>query len=614
MLTSILLRINLVMRKFNLTFLAFGFFLWSPNLVGAQGLVQAGGEIVINQGAHLVIDGSDGNYYDTLSGNIKVVNTGYIYVPGNWTNSSTSGVFTTNSGEVILDGDVQRIKGTDRTYFPTLDLRGNGNKWLDINCLVGGGFNQGNGALRCNNQLLILNSKILEINNPATSAITKTSGGIVSETDGATGYGSVQWNLGGNIGYYSIPFTTMANQVVPYIFNVQTPGVNSTNAGSLDVATYPTDATLSPSNRVLPLSVTNTNNEHSRESSERMVDRYWIVNANNFSTSPKGVTTFSYLDAEFDASSGSTNKIEEANLRPIRYNQASGTWVYPGSGSINRPKNQSSNTLSRFDGIYVLVDTTICPVAKFTWVGNCVDDLIAFTDRSTLSYGVIESWDWDFADGSITTEVDPTHRFSPFGNYDVQLSVLSSSGCVNTIVKTVVIDARAVADFTFDIKPIVGFDVQFNANTQNSTSWLWDFGDLGTSNGSDPTHIYEVKEVYEVELIANNDENCPDTLVKFIDVNDPSLLLFPTAFSPGNADALNNLFGLETEQEVYEYDLRIYTRWGEQIFQSLSRDVKWDGTYLGKEAMQGTYIFTAYFRDRAHEIHYQSGAFTLLRN
>lgn len=43
---------------------------------------------------------------------------------------------------------------------------------------------------------------------------------------------------------------------------------------------------------------------------------------------------------------------------------------------------------------------------------------------------------------------------------------------------------------------------------------------------------------------------------------------------------------------IYQYRIRIFTRWGEQIYESNSFDAGWDGTYKGVPCQEDVYIYT----------------------
>ncbi|MEB2781842.1 PKD domain-containing protein [Algoriphagus sp. C2-6-M1] len=62
------------------------------------------------------------------------------------------------------------------------------------------------------------------------------------------------------------------------------------------------------------------------------------------------------------------------------------------------------------------------------------DDVFQFTDMSSED---AESWNWDFGDGSVSTEKNPTHVYGKKGDFDVTLTITNEWGCEVSIVKRV---------------------------------------------------------------------------------------------------------------------------------------------------------------------------------
>lgn len=60
----------------------------------------------------------------------------------------------------------------------------------------------------------------------------------------------------------------------------------------------------------------------------------------------------------------------------------------------------------------------------------------------------------------------------------------------------------------------VGGEVSFTADSENATSWEWDFGDGSTSSSENPTHAYEEEGSYTVSLTVSNDAGAEDTETK----------------------------------------------------------------------------------------------------
>tara|TARA_R110002050_G_scaffold262151_1_gene402332 strand:+ start:2633 stop:4642 length:2010 start_codon:yes stop_codon:yes gene_type:complete len=75
---------------------------------------------------------------------------------------------------------------------------------------------------------------------------------------------------------------------------------------------------------------------------------------------------------------------------------------------------------------------------------------------------------------------------------------------------------------------------------------------------------------------------------------DSCSIAFPNAFTP-NGDNLNDDFHLKSACDFSNYRLKIFSRWGELIFESNSQEMSWDGTYKGKKAMQGSYVYELYY-------------------
>lgn len=82
-------------------------------------------------------------------------------------------------------------------------------------------------------------------------------------------------------------------------------------------------------------------------------------------------------------------------------------------------------------------------------VTACEGQEISFTDESSsdLIYNTEEvvSWDWDFDDGTTSSDQNPVHTFAAVGTYTVSLTITDISGCTDT--------------YTFDITITEGLDL-----------------------------------------------------------------------------------------------------------------------------------------------------------
>ena len=102
--------------------------------------------------------------------------------------------------------------------------------------------------------------------------------------------------------------------------------------------------------------------------------------------------------------------------------------------------------------------------------------------------------------------------------------------------------------------------------------------------------------------------------VTIIESCDPEVIA-PNAFAP-SSPAPNNTFSVFPNDFVDNFQIFIYTRWGELIYQSNSVDFKWDGTFNGELVPLGTYPyvirFTSRFEPERGQFE-QKGAVTVVR-
>lgn len=128
--------------------------------------------------------------------------------------------------------------------------------------------------------------------------------------------------------------------------------------------------------------------------------------------------------------------------------------------------------------------------------------VVKFTDIST---GNPQTWNWDFGDGTTSTQPNPVHAYTTPGAYDVNLTVTSGIN-KDTSVQTIVAGGVPVTDFLADRTTVsVNTPVNFMDKTLNSpVSWSWNFGDGVTATDQNPAHSYLVKGIYTVTLTTTN--------------------------------------------------------------------------------------------------------------
>lgn len=92
----------------------------------------------------------------------------------------------------------------------------------------------------------------------------------------------------------------------------------------------------------------------------------------------------------------------------------------------------------------------------------------------------------------------------------------------------------------------------------------------------------------------------------------PSYIYFPTGFSP-NGDGANDVFKATASPDLKKYNLQIYNRWGEKVFETDDIREGWDGRYKYLEQPLSTYVWFAEYTFDGQARQTQSGNITLVR-
>lgn len=134
-------------------------------------------------------------------------------------------------------------------------------------------------------------------------------------------------------------------------------------------------------------------------------------------------------------------------------------------------------------------------------------------------------------------------------------------------------------------------DTYLFTNTSVGTQTLhWNFGDGTSSNEPRIRHTYEEEGEYTVTLTAVNVNGCESDSSIQVKSFPPMRVYMPNSFTP-NGDGMNDMFGM-TGEAYQGYVLRIYTRWGQEIYKGVHYDANaWDGTIDGTLVPRGLYLW-----------------------
>ncbi|GAA4329797.1 PKD domain-containing protein [Flaviaesturariibacter amylovorans] len=186
------------------------------------------------------------------------------------------------------------------------------------------------------------------------------------------------------------------------------------------------------------------------------------------------------------------------------------------------------------------------------------------------------------------------------GNYSV--TVTDAQGCT------------APADFTIgnidDLSVSLGADTVLCAGETlrlepgTFATYRWQDGSTASS------YVVTQSGTYSVRVTSAEGCTAEDRVTVTVDCSD---VYFPTAFTPNN-DGRNDAFGpVGNVAALRDYQLKIYGRWGQLLFESNNPFRRWDGRLSGDPGGSQVYVWIAQYRLPRLGLVTRKGSFVLMR-
>ncbi len=232
-----------------------------------------------------------------------------------------------------------------------------------------------------------------------------------------------------------------------------------------------------------------------------------------------------------------------------------------------------------------ITDSTFCLVQPLRlWNTIYIQPNIEFPGYDEYNY----SWS-PAANLSSATVKEPF--FKAIGNYTYTLTAtMAGEGCQAEHVMTLhSILPTPLTHVTRSTKIMYGNSVQLNADSQLYYTWVPNDGSLNNPNINSPIATPTVTTTYTV--YGMDKYGCRDTARVTIVVDSSMTEFIPTGFTP-NGDGRNDVFRLNGSKFRNLVEMRIYNRWGKQVFYTTTTEVGWDGTINGVPQDLGVYYYT----------------------
>lgn len=256
---------------------------------------------------------------------------------------------------------------------------------------------------------------------------------------------------------------------------------------------------------------------------------------------------------------------------------------------------------------------------------RCIPAKFDFTNNSSNPTEIASTY-FEFSDGFNVLEIgidSTSNTFETPNQYSVIMTVTSIFGCIykDTFVNIVNVRDVPKADFTFSSNPATFFETTIAMQDRSSSdvvswNWLSPYSSPTYSQLQNPVFNYPIGEVgvYPTTLIVTSDYGCVDTVTYNMTVIQDIIMYAPNSFTP-DGDEHNQDWKFAIQGiDIYSFNLILFNKWGEIIWETNDVNSSWDGTYNGKIVQAGTYFWRASAKDIMNDgKHEFSGSINVLR-
>lgn len=251
----------------------------------------------------------------------------------------------------------------------------------------------------------------------------------------------------------------------------------------------------------------------------------------------------------------------------------------------------------------VVSTITVNPLPIATFSANVTQGCNPLSVTLTADDNTNTSYSWSTSNGLNASGSQTSLLFQMNGGFDISLTAnLNGCSVTETLSNYIQVDNYPIAAFepSSNLFTEPNQTIYFMNNSLGAATYVWDFGDGGNSTEEGPSHGFSGNEMgFDIQLTAISTLGCSDTTHYFIGY-DPGLVYYiPNSFTP-DGDMFNQTFNpiFTSGIDNYNYNLYVYNRWGEVIFESRDPAIGWDGSFgmEGKDCEAGVYTYQIFIK------------------
>ncbi|MBP9882658.1 MAG: gliding motility-associated C-terminal domain-containing protein, partial [Chitinophagales bacterium] len=202
---------------------------------------------------------------------------------------------------------------------------------------------------------------------------------------------------------------------------------------------------------------------------------------------------------------------------------------------------------------------------------------------------------WNDGSNSETLAVNEMGSFS--------VIVTDQNGCTATDTLVIYdVFASPVNFLPADTTACGVFSMLITVNGYSSYQWSHGFTGETAEISAPGSYTLEVKD-------ANG---CTGSDLIIVEADCEQAVLMPNAFTP-NGDGLNDVLKPVLLDDISDYELTIFNRWGELIFRSADPDEGWDGREGKIASVIEQYVWTVRYKNGNGVDQFEKGSVALLR-
>jgi gliding motility-associated-like protein len=198
--------------------------------------------------------------------------------------------------------------------------------------------------------------------------------------------------------------------------------------------------------------------------------------------------------------------------------------------------------------------------------------------------------------------IQPAFTVNSMGTYWVTVTNANNCSATDTL-KVLAIDT--VPKNFLPANQQLCYGTVFNIHLPGYKNYLWNTGDITS------TISLNAFGTYYLTVTDNNNCTGKDSIILRRNFNCVPVNI-PTAFTP-NQDGKNDIFRPVITQEVSEYSLAVFNRYGQKIFVTNNYNTGWNGTFNGVNQPRNAYIYLLSFKNSNGKLSEYKGTVTLIR-